>query len=395
MKLKMVLGVIGSLLLGCGDDAGSGGSGATATGGGGDGSGASGSTGGAGGDGTGAAGAEGGGGAGGAAGCLELEGAPITLAAPDLCVVASYQAPGLELLSYGATPSWGRHGGPLTFVGDSMGISRARWSLRGGVLSADTLDLAVADLPGDAFWGSQLNDLTAFGLEISVAAWSGQDFFNVGELVLANEAGNGQTNGTLATGAFGLAVRGNRILHTGLSAANGKPNAIAGLYAADVDATGLEFESSELIDAFGLATGPVAVDAAGNAFVIMTDYETGTQELRGYDAASVAPGQGPTQGATLATLQGYGDALAVVAAEGDLPGLIAFQPNAASGEHLDVVLQRFTVDGSAVTASGEAATLLTLATPDTNVTLMTDDQNRLWVGLSENGTATFFVLDRP
>ena len=190
-------------------------------------------------------------------------------------------------------------------------------------------------------------------------------------------------------------MRGNRILHTGLSAANGKPNAIAGLYAADVDATGLEFESSELIDAFGLATGPVAVDAAGNAFVIMTDYETGTQELRGYDAASVAPGQGPTQGATLATLQGYGDALAVVAAEGDLPGLIAFQPNAASGEHLDVVLQRFTVDGSAVTASGEAATLLTLATPDTNVTLMTDDQNRLWVGLSENGTATFFVLDRP
>jgi hypothetical protein len=398
MKLKLVLGVIGSLLLGCGDDAGSGGSGAAATGGGGEGSGASGSTGGsgAGGSGTGAAGAEGGGGAGGAAGCLELDGAPITIAAADLCVVASYQAPGLELLSYGTTPTWGRHGGPLTFVGDGIGISRSRWSLQDGALAAETLDLAVADLPADAFWGAQLNDLTVDNLDISVAAWSGQDFFNVGELVLANEAGNGQTNGTLTTGAFGLAVIGRRVLYTGLSAANGKANAVAGLYAADVDATGLEFESSELIDAFGLATGPVAVDSAGNAFAVMTDYDTGTQELRGYPAPAIAPGQsGATLGTTLATLEGYGDAMAVVGAEADLPGLVAFQPNAASGEHLDVVLQRFTADGTTVAASGEPATLLTLTTPDTNVTLMTDEQNRLWVGLSENGTATFYVLDRP
>lgn len=336
----------------------------------------------------------GGGGAGGGAGaCLpeSVHQADFALAGDTLCVVERVDAPGLFVEPYGAAPSWGRHGGLLTLLPDQGGVTLIRWSVVDGALLGDDTDVAVAGLPGDAFIGEQAVDLP--GTSATAFAWTGSDFFNEGGLVVATGSG---VSSKLLTGGGGLAASatgGGRLFHAGLSAIGGAAVATVGLYAADLAGGGVA--DGAVVEAWGLATGPTAVDADGHVLSIQTDYLEETQELRLYAAADVAPGSGAAVGTALAVLPGYGDALAVMAPSGARPGLVFLQRNeGALGAHRDVELLRYTPGQAVSTPATSAETVIDLAAEDTNVTLTIDDQERLWLGVPRDDGAVFYVLAR-
>jgi hypothetical protein len=392
-NLVSVVIVLG--LVACGDDTGMGGSAGDDAGGapsGGDGGdGGVPSSGGAGGE----AGAPtgGGGGEGGASGCLtSAPDVPFTVAGDDLCVVRVVDAPGLSLAAYGATPSWGRHDGLLTLAARGASLTRTRWSLDGDLLvGTDDPGVTIAEIPDDAFWGGLSVD-SDVAAEYSLATWSGQDFFNDGEL-LGFAATTSQVSRGNATGVFGFVTVGQRVLYTGLSPVGGPAEGRPGLYAAELASATSGFEGATLVDEFGQATGPLALDADGRLFAIMTSFGDGTQEIRTYAADSVDSASPPVTGAAFATLDGYGDALAALAPAGDAPGLLLFQPNAGAGPHQPVALWRYAADGAPEDAT--PSVWLTPDTPDTNVTLTADDDGQLWVGVDGGATSTLYVFARP
>ncbi|NUP10166.1 MAG: hypothetical protein HOW73_29295 [Polyangiaceae bacterium] len=385
----------------------------TSTGSGGDpvstgGAGAGSSDGGSGGAGGGQGGAGGEGGEGGSAplACLDAsvtEGY-FTISTDALCVVEVFTANDLALSGYGTAPTWGRHGGPLTFTATATGVTIQRWSeSEAGVLAPTDENVAVADVPADAYWGPIAVEVDTSSEQDCPAAtavamsWTGQDFFNEGEIVSVADA---TATSVTATGVFGMAASGERLFYTGLSEAGGPTNGMLALYAADAHSacTG-GFAAGGSIDAWGLAGGPVALDADGNLFAVLTDYTTSTQEIRAFDATEVEPGDPAVMGTEIATMDGYGDALAAVAPTATEPGIVATQPNLGkAGTHGEIVGIEYTVDAGVFTP-GATSTLLDVTDADENVVLFTDDQGRLWVGLSRdeetNPVATFFVLARP
>jgi hypothetical protein len=400
MGLHGVVGaLVGALFVGlaaCGDDAGTGGTAGDDAGGAPSNGGAGGapSNGGAGGaPSTGGAPSSGGGGAGGGpARCLDLGDAPFSVEGDDLCLVRVVDAPGLSLAAYGATPTWGRHDGLLTLATRGASLTRTRWSLDGDLLvGAEDPSVTIADLPGDAFWGGLTVD-SDVAAEYSVAGWSGQDFFNDGELVGFGAAAVQVSRGN-ATGVFGVVTVGQRVLYTGLSPVGGPAEGRPGLYAAELASAASGFEGSTLVDEFGQATGPLALDADGRLFAIMTNFGDGTQEVRTYAAADVDSASPPVVGASFATLDGYGDALAALAPTASAPGLLVFQPNDAAGPHQPVVLWRYAADGAPEGATPSA--WFTPDAPDTNVTLTSDDDGQLWVGIDGGATSTLYVFARP
>jgi hypothetical protein len=192
------------------------------------------STTGTGGSGVGGGGGGEGGAGGGGGGCLpaSAHAADFALAGDTLCVVQRVEAPGLFLEPYGASPSWGRHGGLLTLLPDTGGVTLVRWSLVDGALLGDDTDVAVPGLPANAFVGEQAVDLP--GTNATAFAWTGSDFFNEGGLVVASGS---TVTSKLVTGAGGLATSAlgtGRLFHAGLSAIGGAAVATVGLYAADL-----------------------------------------------------------------------------------------------------------------------------------------------------------------
>ncbi|MBK6518539.1 MAG: hypothetical protein IPM79_16535 [Polyangiaceae bacterium] len=327
-----------------------------------------------------------------------------TLTTTSLCIVDVKTASGLDLAPYGATPSWGKHGGPLTFEGDGVDLVVTRWSGSGAALTAADETFTATNIPADAFWAPLAVELDtpaggSCGAGAAIAAsWSGFDFVNDGELVTLDESGG--VTAQLAAGMYGMAASGERLFFTALSQVGGPTNNNPALYAGDAQATceGSGFDSAGAVDAWGLSTGPVAVDGDGSLFAILTDFNEGTQEIRAFEAADVAPGAPATTGTAIATLDGYGDALAAIAPEGAAPGLLVVQPNdATDGSHGEVLAIEVTLDAGAFTGAAPV-TLLDLTEDDDNVTLMTDDDGRLWVGLTRSvkgqPVSTFFVLDR-
>jgi hypothetical protein len=336
----------------------------------------------------------GGGGTGGGTGdCLapSAYAAYFTIDEATLCAVATYTAEGLSLDGYGATPSWGSHGGPLTMTGSDTMLTLRRWSRPsdGVALSVEDSSTPVTVQAG-AFWGGLAVDVST---TTTVAAWTGTPFMTQGGLVAVE---GGDAVQASAIGAFGIASSQGRVLFTGLSAAGQAVQSDAGLYGAL--ATPAEITDDGNITAWGLATGPVAVDEGGYAFAVMTDYLTGTQEVRGYDVDEIQVNDPPAAGVTLASLPGFGDAMAAIVPFGTSPGLVILQPNdAMSGAHLDVVGVPYNIENGAVVAAGQPAKVLTLAEADTNLTLMTDNSGRVWVGATDSESPTdavFFVLDR-
>lgn len=327
-----------------------------------------------------------------------------TVQTTDLCVVARYDAPALDLSAAYASPTWGNHGGPLTAstmqTGANADLKIARWTLSGTTLTKTESTVALTGLTNPAYFTGEIVDLPQ---NLSVIGWQGNNFTTDGGVFLTSDSAVSKT--WAATGAFSLGFVGPdtdayvRVLYTGLSALDGPKNNVPALYAADIHADGTFVVPSAAVATWGEANGPLATDGAKNVFAIESSFTNGNQELRGFATNTIKPLAAPTPGVTLATIGGFGSELAAVAPAAALPGLVLFQPQMGAGLGQDVVVQRYTSDGTTLAVSGTAQTILKLATAGTNLTLMTDPQGRVWVGAKNvdagaSGTS-FFVLDRP
>ncbi|MBI4955454.1 MAG: hypothetical protein HY908_25755 [Myxococcales bacterium] len=357
----------------------------------------------------GAGGAEGGGGGTGGGGggvpasCLDanLAADVFAIAEPGLCLVGKYTAP-FEV-SYALSPSWGRHGGPLTVqAGSPAGsVDLGRWSApldQVGELTAQTTNVPLAiQAPGSVFVGPAAVDLPFANW--TLVSWTGDFGSADGEALLLSGSSVAQRQPVAglfsAVGVPSEAFLG-RILHTSLTklGAAGDPQT-AGLYAADICAN-LQPCATQEVATWGDANGPVKLDADGNAFAVQTTLSPAQLTLRAFAAASVAPGAGPASGVELFTLDGFGSELAALGPAAGAPGLIFFQPfDALAYDALDVVVAHYIVSGGLIGAVGAPTPALTLTTPGTALTLMTDAAGRLWVGaVTAPGESTFYVLAR-
>ena len=370
------------------------------------GTGASGATGGSGGaGGSGGSGGETttGGTGGGAPTCLPASAYEsfFTLAASDLCALAVYTAEGS--INY-QQPTWGSHGGPLLLsAGANEGeVELTRWTPPEGAEGAMTITSKTVDagVPAGAFVGGVAADL---GFRPGTAvSYSGAFPDTQGELIIVD--GDDTSERYPVNALFSMAVlpsgRSGRIAHTSLSPLGDNQPGANGLYAADdcmmTFDPGADPSCSDPIQvaAWGDASGPAAADAQGNFFVVMTSF-SGDQEARGFAAGTIAEGAAATSGDELFTLPGFGVTLAAIAPSGSAPGIVAFQPSDGSTfEALDAVQIRFTVANDQVTVDGAPTELLKLATPNTPLSMLTDPQDRLWVGVPTGTGTTFVVLGR-
>jgi hypothetical protein len=255
-------------------------------------------------------------------------------------------------------------------------------------------------MPAGAFLAQQVADLPFF--DWTALAWSGSYPDTKGKLLMIGGgavARSYDVNGAYAFAGVGDATSG-RLLHTGLSPIGAATESQNGLYAADACAdpqqdlgTGQGCSAPISVAAWGDSSGPVAVDSAGNAFVVLASFASGNQEARGFSAAQIARGAAPTAGTSLFTIPGFGTTVAAIAPKGADPGRVIFQPFDSTGAPEDVVAQSYTAAAAGVVAAGEPAKLLAVvsASPK-SLTLMVDDAERLWVGASTETSTTFVVV---
>lgn len=324
---------------------------------------------------------------------------------PTLCVVAKYTTAeqALDL-------TWGRHGGPMLVrtVPDAGGtLSDAevvRLSPPAGATGALTSAAETYDLDIDTtmqFLGAQALDVP--GTNGTLLSYTGFD--TTGEVRVFD--GTTPVTGIPMVGFFIGATlstsEGTRLLHTGSTvlgdgvAANGD----SGLYQAEF-CTGLTLcatPAPSLVEAWAEFNGTVGFDGDGNAFASQFDATAGTTELRGFDAASIAPGAAtPASGVTLATFTGSGTNIAALRPTSDDGGWVFLQPATLDAMFnpipQDVEAHRFTDSGGVIAPDGGAAILTLSADPKPQVNLLADDQDRVWVGVPGTGETTFYVLAR-
>lgn len=329
----------------------------------------------------------------------------LTLEDDTLCAVARYDA--AEALGFNA-PSWGAHGGPLTLhAAMDNTFDLVRWTPPAGATGALTKKATHVDgmVPMGAFLGNQAVDLPFFGWTAIV--WTGAFPDVAGEILLVKGGAVEEryaTAGAYATAGIAAANAQGRLLLTGLSTIGDKTAGANGLYAADTCGTAAmpalvpgqdaSCKAPIGVAAWGDASGPVVADHDGNAFVIMSSFD-GTQEARGFDAASIARGAGPTAGTKLFTLPGFGSNLAALAPTSSAPGLVVFQPtNGTTYKPEDVIEQPYTTTGGKLAAVGAPKTMIKAATLDAFLYVMVDAQERLWVGTDTTAGATYVVLAR-
>lgn len=329
-----------------------------------------------------------------------------SIEAADLCAVAIFDA--AVDLGFSAVPAWGRHGGPVTVSLAAGGsLDMARWEVPAG--SIGSLKAAVqtipAGIPEGAYPGAQAVDLPFFGW--TAVSWAGAFPSIEGEVILANGASIEQRYDVQSVFAVvGVGSGQGRLLYTGLSPLGDPAVSKSALYAAD--SCGAEGAMPRLLPegdpscggpievaAWGEFSGPLAADRDGNVIALMSSFSTGDQEARGFAASSIARGEPAAPGALLFKLPGYGMSLAALAPEaGSGAGLVAFQPSDGMLGPLDVIGQRYLVDGAVLKPEGEIMTLLKLAKPATSLALLTDDEERIWVGVPVSGATRFVVLAR-
>ncbi len=364
--------------------------------------------GGAGGSGAGAAAGMGGtggtGGSGGTITCLDSSqhSDQFTVDEPGLCLVGKHTAP--FAMGYSIVPSWGRHDGPLTMVQSASPVDEitlTRWTVpatpTGALTVAETvgpIDLAInqqslfmngsaVDLPtngwtfvGWAAFGSTLGEAIMLDQATVAARW------NVAGLFAGVGVDDGSTTG--------------RLLHSSLTPLDA-PTATdgSGLYAADICA-GPTLCGENSMALGGDATGPVVLDRDGNLFTTLPDIGGGTQTLRAFTSADIAPAAAATGGTMIFTTSGSGTALAAMAPADDAPGVVFLQVfNGQTFMAENVMAHDYTVANNTVSPGGTLATALTMTTAGTAVNLMTDDDGRLWVAIDTGTTeVTFYVLAR-
>jgi hypothetical protein len=258
-------------------------------------------------------------------------------------------------------------------------------------LLGDVVEVPLSQLGDDAdFGGAQIVDL-ADG--VSAFAYTGEDFINEGGLVLFDDVGDLEVDRLI--GGFGLGVDAEGYpLHTSLGPLLDDADE-AGLYGTILcDADGLLCGSFPY-DQWGDSTGPMAVDADGNVFAVMTSFD-GTQNARGFGATQIQLAE-PTVGTDFFTIDGFGTPLAALAPtiDGD-EGLLVYQATDAETFAQDpAIVVAYAAGDGIVAPSGEPETLLTPTGVGAPVSLMTDDQERIWVGVGTKGGTRFAVLARP
>lgn len=333
-----------------------------------------------------------------------------TIADPSFCAVAIYEA---DMSDGVGTPSWGAHGGPLTVSQAKDGsVDLVRWKLPAGATgklsAAPTRIDAVA--PADAFPGDHALDLPFFGW--TALSWTGAFPKTQGEIVLLKGASVDKRyaiSGAFAMASVASGVNQGRLLVSALSAIGDATSSKNALYAADSCGTAEQpallpdkdpsCKPPLAIASFGEASGPVAADRDGDVFALMTAF-SGDQEARGFAASAIARGQGATDGTKLFTLPGFGSSLAAIAPHDGKNGVVIFQPVQLvdamnqSYEAQDMMAQGYSVSGGSVKAEGVLVPFLKLTKANTSLSLMRDDQDRLWVRVPGASGSTFVVIAR-
>jgi len=266
-----------------------------------------------------------------------------------------------------------------------------------------------AAYPAAGHLGAQAIDLPFFGW--TAVSWTSDFGMPGGEVLLVHDgkvAPKYSVNGLYAAAALGTCAAG-RLLYAGLSVVDEPMMGDNALYAAD--SCGTEGKDARLlpygdatcaspvaVETWGDASGPVAVDSAGNAIAVMVTYDVNgdpSNEAHAFEATKVARGAAPAMGTPLFTKPGFGASLAAIAPSSTDSGIAAFQANdPATFEALDPIEQRYTVSGSAVKPQGTPATLFQLTTADTPVWMFTDPSDRLWLGVSTPTGSKFLVVAR-
>lgn len=324
--------------------------------------------------------------------CLAMSGAEafFTLEDGAKCVVAKYDVASGSL---GAL-TWGRHNGPLGFAGGAI-PSLLRYevpSTATGALTIKKTDVAVPDVPMGVFWGGAAYDLPFFGWTAISYTGSGAGF--PGEVILTNAAG--ALTRYHANGFYSAAVVGNtaggRLIHTSVGPVSAMKTAdnAGGLYAADSCPPARLVPSGDaactapqkLATWEAGSSGPVTADPDENVFAILSKFG-GKQELRGFAKSTISRGSKPTDGSTIFSDDQYTSDLV---ADGRA---LYWQPNdAKTFSAVDVMTVGYAVDTAAkkITAVGAPKTFLKMKTPGTSVSLIRDNQRRIWVAVATPAT---------
>jgi hypothetical protein len=322
-----------------------------------------------------------------------------------VCAVAVYEGKG-AFDFHTTSIAFGAQGGPV-ILQPSMttgSVDILRYAPHAATFTVTT-DTAAASIPDTGFVGPQALDLGFFGW--TAINYQGAFPNTQGEIILLNGttvAKRYPVNSPFAFGAIVDSSDEGRLIYTGLSKIDDDATAVNALYGAD--SCGLSTMNPALegcgdpiaISTWGDASGPVAVDALGNAFAVMVSF-SGDQEARGFARTEIARGTPPTDGATMFTLPGYGSAIAAIAPTAMDDGILAFQPSdGTTFEALDVIAQRYHLGSGALTATGTPTPLLHLANQDTAVSMASDPSSNVWVaatrGAAPNQKLVFVVLAR-
>jgi len=332
----------------------------------------------------------------------------LTIGDAGFCVVASYDVDAVK-----GSLTWGSHGGPMFVVSSanspgSVDITRLTPPdmATTGKLTSGTNSVNLG-LPAGAYLGSQVLDLPFFNW--SLVSYTNPDL--TGKIILFegnNLLLNYPINGFFSAATVGAGEPLGRIIYSGLSPIFKNATNTNGLYAADAcgaagnnprlvsdgDAT---CSDSFAIETFGMYSGPVAADSAGNVFAVMS--LGSEQEARGYAADSVKRGAGAATGTSMFKVPGFAGSLAAVAPDGTGTGVLVFQPqefDMASGMSVgkDVVAQRFKIEGGAIANIGLAGPFMTPAAMGEVLNFTSDDQGRIWVAVKRGTGYAMLVLAR-
>ncbi len=359
--------------------------------------------------GSGGSGGGGGGGSGGGTACIDPSTYENLLSIKDsgFCAVAYYDTDFVN-----GSLTWGRHGGPM-FIEPSTSkptwMDMTRLTAPEGfttgklVIEKKTIDIGW---PMGTFLGGQAIDLPFFNW--TAVSYTSSDANSLGEVILLDGI-NVQTryaiNGLFSAASVGVEGELGRMLYSGLSPINKTQVNINALYSADAcgalgnnprlvtsgDAT---CSDSFAVEAFGDYSGPVAADANGNVFVVMS-YMDGQQEAKGYAADAIKRGALATTGESLFKISGYAGALAAVTPDGTGTGVFLFQPkDPTTFAGLDVIAQRYAVEGGKIVKQGLAGPFVVPTQTGADVNFTTDPSGRVWVAMPRANDFAVLVLER-
>jgi hypothetical protein len=326
-----------------------------------------------------------------------------TITDPTICAIAVREVDAAYDFELSAV-SWGtNHGGPLLVA---PGVNQGDADLqRLHIADATTLTLETqtvqAGIPAGAFLGAQALDLGFFGW--TAIGWSGAFPATQGQIILVDGTAVATTyavNAPFAFGAIADDANTGRLIYSGASKLDDATTDVNAVYAADSCGMGASaaLEPGTTagcgapleVAAWDDASGPMAVDLAGNVFAVMTNF-SGDQQARGFARSDIQRGAPASMGAIFFTISGFGSALAAMAPSGTDPGVLAFQPSdGTTFLPLDVLEVTYT----AALVPDTPHTLLTLTSPGTALGMTSDDQGQIWVAGPRGAKTAFVVLAR-